>query len=282
MKREIENIEKNAVRMVIDCLGAGVSFESTNFYLQSNIMEMPYLYMLIHNLITVGRAYSSPSLKIMLENAKLIDMPMGLLAYPVMEAGDIIAMQADKVVVGKDNIDHIAITEEIVKKINSGFQAALTIPECISDGRDFVVGLDGRHKMSKSLNNAIFISDSEAEIDYKINHAPWYSYEEEGKGRVNAIMQYIHIFGQDGNTVKSFMERFIQNEEIEKAAKEYAKQTLNDLLHPIRERINVYAQDEPYIEKKIREGSQMAREITQENLKKIKEMVGFKNGLVNF
>lgn len=272
IKSEICKIRTNAIKMMVDCMGAGILLDKTLFYLQSNIPELPYLYVLIQNLISVTRASSTPSLQMMSTSISKEDIPLGLLAYPVLEAADIISMQADKVVVGRDNIDHVSITQEIIERINAGFSAGIKTPQCITDTNNFIVGLDGRCKMSNSLNNAIFLTDAESDIDDKITRALWYPATQ--KNYTNAVMQYLSIFDTDTESVNRLFEGYYSNESIEAEAKERAKEVINSILKPIRENIAVYSEDTVYVEKKLKEGTQRAREIICKTLKKLKNYMG--------
>lgn len=273
IKSEIKKLPQNINKLMIDCMGMGVSLDCTDFYLQSEIPEITYIHALIQNMISAKRANSTPSLQVMKSSIYDQDIPLGLLSYPVLEAADIISMQADQVVVGRDNIDHLAITNEIVERLNVGFDTTFKKPQCISNEKNFMIGIDGKYKMSKSLNNAILLDDSLSIIQQKISKAPWYPYDD--KANTNAIMQYIDLFDPDRHEADCLLEKFRNREAIEKEAKELTVKIINDVISPIRERILGYSENPALLEKHLCEGTEHAREIISGTLTRLKSDMGF-------
>ncbi|MDR2932497.1 MAG: tryptophan--tRNA ligase [Oscillospiraceae bacterium] len=271
-KSEIAKLKDNAIKMMIDSLAIGLSFNNTHFYLQSRIPEAPQIYVLIQNLITVERAYQNPALSAVSAQPADLGLPFGLLGYPILEAADIIGMQADKVVVGKDNVDHLNVTCELVDRLNTGFDTKLKTPVCVTDRYNDVVGLDGRWKMSKSLNNAVYLSDTQSDIDQKLSDCPWHAYCD--RNHKNAVIEYIRIFDGDEKRVAEICRRFENGEIAEGEARDLAKDVLNRTLSPIREKIAAYEEDRSLIESKLEEGTLMAREIIRASLSHIKSSMG--------
>jgi len=274
-KEDIATIGDNARNIIVDCIGMGIEPQNVTFYLQSNIPELTYIFVLLQNFIAVGRAKATPSLSEMSRHIGVDNIPLGLLAYPVLEAGDIFSLQADIVSVGRDNIDHITITREIIDRINKAYEADFTVPECITGRKNYVIGLDGTEKMSKSLNNTIFIRDDESEIDRKVSQISWTS---PAYGfTANPIMEYLKIFEPDKNIVSNLTKGFLAGEAVEKEAREQLKETLNNLLSPMRKRIAEYDSNPELVDEILRVGTLKARERVSENLEKLKNCLGMFN-----
>ena len=156
---DIAQATQNARDMVVDCLAAGIDPETATFYLQSAIQEVGDLNTLFQNLVTVPRLERVPSLKDMARDAGKDEMPYGLLGYPVLQAADILCVKAHVVPVGKDNAAHVEVTREIARRFNHLYGDVFPVPELVSADTPTLVGTDGRAKMSKSLGNAIALSD---------------------------------------------------------------------------------------------------------------------------
>lgn len=274
-KKDILSIHENSINMFIDCIGMGFDPQKTIFYLQSNVPELTYLFVLIQNLVTVKRVESTPSLSEMSKHANMKEMSLGLLAYPVLEAGDIIALGADIVPVGKDNIDHIKITQEIVEIMNRKYEAVFKKPNCITSDDNYIIGLDGANKMSKSLNNAIFIRDDKESIINKINGVAWPKNSADN-GR-NIIIEYLKIFGKDNDEVDQLLEDYKNNKEIEKNAKEILIKVLIDMIEPMHERMNRFIKNPKKVDEFIKSGTQKARDRIKHNLGEIRAKIGLFN-----
>ena len=169
-RQDIEAICGNARGMVLDYIGAGIDPEKTTIYLQSAIPEVYELNTLFENLVTVSRLSRVPSLKDMARAANFNDesFPFGLLGYPVLQAADILLPRAHLVPVGKDNESHVEITREIARRFNSQYGEVFPIPEVMIGDEGTLVGTDGKAKMSKSLNNAIMLSDDARTVERKV------------------------------------------------------------------------------------------------------------------
>ena len=270
--KAISNIWNNAIDMVIDVISMGLDPTNTIFYLQSNIMEMPYYYTLIQNFIDVEIIMKTQSLigtiNEMRRNAQLEEISLGLLAYPVMEAADILSLNADIVTVGKDNIDHVEIAKMIVEKINNESTYTLKSPKWISNSDNNIIGIDGKSKMSKSLNNCIYISDSYEEIKNKVMNMPWLNDILES----NVVVQYLkvlipHVYKN------SFSDQEIVNGEL--YCKKYLIAALEDLLVEMRNKRKYYKSNKDYISNLILEGTQTVREISKTSLNNLKRGLGY-------
>jgi tryptophanyl-tRNA synthetase len=168
-KEHIEELATNVREMVLDYLACGIDPAKSTIYLQSAVPEVTELNLFFMDLVTVPRMNRIPSLKDMARNANLSEMPLGLLGYPVLQAADILLPRATLVPVGKDNESHVELTREIAKRFNFMYGETFPIPDVMVSDFGSLVGTDGQAKMSKSLNNAIFLSDDAKTVTKKVN-----------------------------------------------------------------------------------------------------------------
>ncbi len=166
--QDISETDANARDLVLDAISAGIEPEKVTFYLQSAVHEIHEMYTLFQNLVTVTRLERIPSLKEMARGAH-IEMPYGLLGYPVLQAADILCVKGNLVPVGKDNIAHVEISREIARRFNSMYGDVFPVPDGLLGEVPTLVGTDGQTKMSKSLSNAIYLSDSRRDVEKKVS-----------------------------------------------------------------------------------------------------------------
>ncbi len=149
------------------------------FYLQSAVPEVAELSLLLSSLVTVPRLQRIPSLKEMAQHAGQREMPLALLGYPVLQAADILAVQAAVVPVGKDNAAHVEVARELARRFNRRYGEVFTVPALVPADVPVLPGTDGRAKMSKSLDNAIYLSDPPGEVAAKVRRM----YRRAGQGQ---------------------------------------------------------------------------------------------------
>lgn len=271
-KAEIEIIYENAINMVIDAIGMGVDPDATTFYLQSQIPNQSNIFGIFQNYIKIDRLVNTPSLREMSKNSGRDDVSLGLVAYPVLEAADIFGIKADMVPIGKDNVDHLLITQNIIKYLNKEFGANFKIPEYFTPENNHVVGLDGSNKMSKSLNNSIYIRDSEEEVKQKIMGIKWRQY---GDAKTNVVIEYMKIFAPD--QYNDIYTKFKNGKLKENDAKSILIASLHDIMQPFRERMLPYLNDRQKVLKLLYEGSMIAKEIIDDSTLRLRDAIGMVN-----
>jgi tryptophanyl-tRNA synthetase len=166
-KESILEIADNARAIVMDHLAIGIDPQAVTFYLQSAIPDIYDLQLLLSSLVTVERLQQLPTLKDMETAAGMEQMPYSLLGYPVLQSADILMPRAHLVPVGKDNESHVEISRQIARRFNNQYGEVFPIPDSLVIGGT-LVGTDGQAKMSKSLNNAIFLSDDAKTVSKKV------------------------------------------------------------------------------------------------------------------
>ncbi len=274
---EIAQIDQRAREMVLDALAAGIEPDRVTFYLQSGVPEVHELAGLLQSLVTVSRLQRIPTLKEMARDAD-IEMPLALLAYPVLQAADILSVRANAVPVGKDNYSYVEVTREITHRFNARYGDVFPIPEVIASETPTLIGTNGQAKMSKSLNNAIYLSDSAAEVRRRVRSM----YTDPARIRAdipgtvagNPVFQYLDAFGTDRATIDALKERYATGRVGDVEVKDYLAGVLNGFLAPMRARRAHF--DQPgLIEELLLMGTERVRAETQATVREVRQAMGF-------
>ncbi|MFW5748789.1 MAG: tryptophan--tRNA ligase [Chloroflexota bacterium] len=270
----IAEIDGNARELVLDAIAAGIKPENVTFYLQSAIPEIMEMNTLFQNMVTVARLERLPSLKDMARDAN-IEMPYGLLGYPVLQAADILHVKAHLVPVGKDNVAHVEITREIARRFNFLYGDVFPIPDVMEVPT--LVGTDGQAKMSKSLGNAIFLSDDAKTVEKKVQGM----YTDPNRIRAdvpgtvegNPVFVYHDVFNRNKDEVADLKTRYREGRVGDVEVKEKLAVAINTFLDPIRER-RAHYEDPGLIEEIIVDGTDKVRAMTQQTLMEMKKAMG--------
>lgn len=271
-KREIDTIFENTINMIIDAIGMGIDPNKTTFYLQSQIPSLSHIFGIFQNYVKVDRVNNTPSLVEMSKHSNQDEVSLGLVAYPVLEAADVFSLGADVVPVGKDNIDHILITQEIIKYLNKEFNANFKVPNYITTDNNHIVGTDGSNKMSKSLDNAIYIRDSYDDIVRKVSKMKWKKYDEK---EVNVVLEYIKIFAH--NEFDKFNDMYRNGILEENDAKNFLINTLDNILKPMRERMLPYLKDKKLVFDLLYSGTLKVKKIADKSMLDLRKSIGIVN-----
>ncbi len=277
-KQDIEQIDENARQMVIDYLACGIDPDLVTIYLQSAVHETYELNTLFQNLVTVPRLERLPSLKDMARAAHKEEMPYGLLGYPVLQAADILLPRAHLVPVGKDNLAHVEITREIARRFNRMYGEVFPIPEALVPETGTLVGTDGQAKMSKSLGNAIMLSDDAKTVRKKV----FSMYTDPNRiradipGRVegNPVFIYHDIFNPNREEVEDLKARYRAGKVGDVEVKEKLTIAINHFLDPIRERRAAIEADSGFVDEVIYQGTLRMREEARETILLVKKAMG--------
>lgn len=165
------NIKNDSIEMAIDWIASGIDPQKSPIFRQSQIKEHTELHLIFSMLITVSRLERNPTVKEQVRDLKIENITYGHLGYPVLQAADILLYKGNYVPVGDDQVPHVEITREIARKFNATWGEVFPEPEPLLSNFARLPGLDGNAKMSKSLNNAILISDEPDEIKSKLRKA---------------------------------------------------------------------------------------------------------------
>lgn len=277
-KEAISSIAGNAREMVLDYLASGIDPEKSTVYLQSAVPEIYELNLLFEMLVTVPRLQRLPSLKDMARNANLNEMPFGLLGYPILQSGDILMPRANLVPVGKDNEAHVELTREIARRFNNLYGEVFPVPEALVGDVPTLVGTDGKAKMSKSLNNAIFLSDDRKTVEKKVRGM----YTDPNRIRAdipgtvegNPVFVYHSIFNTNPDEVTELSERYRAGTVGDVEVKDRLGEALNAFLDPIRERREHFAAEKGLVDRIIFEGTMRVREEARLTLTEVRKAIG--------
>jgi tryptophanyl-tRNA synthetase len=277
LPEHIRETDAHARELILDAIAAGIEPEHVTFYLQSGVHEISEMYTLVQNLVTVSRLERMPSLKDMARDAN-IEMPFGLLGYPVLQAADILCVKANVVPVGKDNVAHVEVTREIARRFNMLYGEIFPIPEVMVGEVPALVGIDGQLKMSKSLNNAIFLSDTPQEVERKVMrmYTDPKRVRADIPGRVegNPLFIYHDAFNPHREEVEELKTRYRAGKVGDVEVKQKLALALNAMLDPMRERRAAY--DAPgRVEELMYEGTLRVREETKKTLFEMQKAMGF-------
>jgi len=239
-KEKIAKLPENIREMVLDYLSVGIDPAKSTIYLQSQVPEVTYLSLLFSMLVSVPRCQRVPTLKEVMRDLQIKQPSLGLLTYPVLQAADILMVRADLVPVGKDQESHIELTREIARKFNSEFGEVFPEPEPLIGEVPTLVGTDGKAKMSKSLDNCIYLSDSAETVKEKVTkmytdpsriHAT-----DPGRVEDNPVFIYHDAFNPNKEEVEDLKKRYKEGQVGDVEVKEKLAEALNQFLDPIRQK----------------------------------------------
>ncbi|MFP4020978.1 MAG: tryptophan--tRNA ligase [Halanaerobium sp.] len=270
-----EKLSADVRQVARDYLAAGIDPEKTTIFVQSLVPEIAELTIFYSMIVTVNQLRHNPTIKSEAEQYGYKEMSYGFLGYPVSQAADITFCQANLVPVGEDQIPHIEQTRKIVRKFNNMYGEVFPEPEALISDFPRLMGLDGKNKMSKSLNNAIYLSDNEDEVAQKIMQAktdPARIHKDDpGHPEVCTVFHYHEAF----NTEES-------DEIAEKcragtigcvACKKRMAKQLNAFLEPMRERRKKYLENPELVDQILMEGTAKAREEAAKTMEKVREVM---------
>ena len=300
-----EKVRENILEVALDYLSAGLDPSKCVIFIQSMVSELTELTFFYSNLVTIQRLQRNPTVKAEIQmrgfnecedNDNKAGLPVGFFCYPISQAADITAFKANVVPAGEDQKPMIEQTREIVRKFNSTYSPVLVEPEILLPEEQACLrlpGTDGKAKMSKSLGNCIYLSDSAEEVHKKVkgmftdpNHL---QVCDPGNVECNTVFTYLDAFCRDEHFEKfgscfvgkkvSFDFHTLDEVKAQYRAgglgdmmiKNFLAAVLNDALEPIRERRKALEQNIPYVYEILRQGSEIAQKEAAQTLKEVKE-----------
>lgn len=278
-----EKVRNNIIEVALDYLACGIDPEKATIFIQSMVPALTELTTYYMNLVTVSRVQRNPTVKaeIQMRNFET-SIPVGFFCYPISQASDITAFRATDVPVGEDQLPMLEQCKEIVHKFNSVYGETLTEPNIILPKNAACLrlpGIDGKAKMSKSLGNCIYLSDSEEDVQKKVmsmftdpNHL---RVQDPGKVEGNPVFTYLDAFCTD----EQFAEFLPEYKCLDELKEHYQRGGLGDVkikkflnkvlqaeLAPIRERRAMWEARIPDVYDILKSGSEVARAKANETL----------------
>ena len=282
-----EKIRQNIIEVALDYLAAGLNPEKCTLFIQSQIAELAELTTYLMNLITVSRVHRNPTVKteIKMRNFEA-NIPLGFFCYPVSQAADITLFKATTVPAGEDQEPMIEVARELARRFNQTYGEVLVepnimLPENATARR--LPGTDGKEKMSKSLGNCIYLSDSADEVWQKVrsmytdpNHL---NVSDPGQVEGNAVFTYLDAFSTDADFAE-FWPEYQNLDELkdhyrrgglgDMKCKKFLNNVINNMLEPMRQRRHQWEQDIPGIYEILKKGTEQARETAAQTMDEVR------------
>jgi len=283
-----EKVRSNIMQVALDYLAAGLDPEKVTIFIQSQVPELTELSFYYMNLVTVSRLQRNPTVKneIVMRNFET-SIPVGFFTYPISQASDITAFKATTVPVGEDQLPMIEQAREIVRKFNQTYAEVLVEPEAVIPQNEIckrLPGTDGTAKMSKSLGNCIYLSDTEEELRTKVmsmytdpNHI---KVSDPGSLEGNAVFTYLDAFCKPEHFAKflpeyesldALKEHYQRGGLGDVKVKKFLFAVMNEQLAPIRERRLAWEKRTPEIVEILKAGSIEARKAAARTLSEVKK-----------
>ena len=283
-----EKIRQNIIEVALDYLSAGLDPKKVTLFVQSQIPELAELTTYYMNLVTVSRLQRNPTVKteIQMRNFET-SIPVGFFTYPISQAADITAFKATTVPAGEDQEPMLEQTREIVKRFNNIYGEVLVEPKIMLPSNHACLrlpGIDGKAKMSKSLGNCIYLSDSAKDMQQKVKSMytdPGHlRVEDPGKVEGNTVFTYLDAF----STNDDFAEFWPEYQNLDELKDHYRRGGLGDMkckkflikvldkyLEPIRQRRHEFEKDIPEVFNLLKKGPDAAREVAAQTLNDVRQ-----------
>ena len=283
-----EKIRQNIIEVALDYLAAGLDPEKCTIFIQSQITELAELTTYLMNLLTVSRVQRNPTVKteIKMRNFEA-NIPLGFFCYPVSQAADITLFKSTTVPAGEDQEPMLEVTRELVRRFNQIYAPVLVepdilLPENLTARR--LPGTDGKEKMSKSLGNCIYLSDSADEVWQKVRSMytdpEHVNLNDPGHVEGNAVFTYLDAFSCDQDFA-DFWPEYQNLDELkdhyrrgglgDMKCKKFLNQVLNKFLEPMRQRRHEFEQDIPEIYNILKKGTEQAREVGAQTMDEVRK-----------
>ena len=280
-----QTIVESIGNVALDYLAVGLDPSKSTIFIQSQIPELAELSMYYMNLVSLARLERNPTVKTEIAQKGFGEsIPTGFLVYPIAQAADITAFKGNYVPVGKDQKPMIEQTREIVRSFNNSYNCDVLVepegiyPENERAGR--LPGLDGNAKMSKSLNNGIYLADDADTLRKKVmsmyTDPDHIRVEDPGKIEGNMVFHYLDVFGrpEDAQEIADMKEHYQRGGLGDVKTKRYLLEILERELGPIRERRIEFAKDMGEVYNMLQKGSEKAREVAGQTLSEVKGAMG--------
>lgn len=282
-----EKVRQNVIEVALDYMACGLDPAKSTLFIQSQIAELCELSFYYMNLVTVSRLQRNPTVKseIQMRNFET-SIPMGFFNYPISQAADITAFKATTVPVGEDQLPMLEQTKEIVHKFNAVYGETLVDPEILLPSNKACLrlpGIDGKAKMSKSLGNCIYLSESEAEVKKKVmsmfTDPDHIRIEDPGKLEGNTVFTYLDAFSNEGHFAE-YLPEYANLDELKDhykrgglgdvKVKKFLNNVLQEELSPIRARRAEYEKNIEGVYEILKKGSEVAAETAAQTLSEVK------------
>lgn len=273
-------VSSNVINVMLDYLSVGIDPKKTTIYIQSQIPETAELMMYFLNLATLGRLMRNPTVKTEAKQRGFDqEMPMGFLCYPVSQTADIAQFKASVVPVGEDQVPMLEQNNDLVRKFNQTYKTDILVTaKALVPKVGVLPGTDGSSKMSKSLNNCIYLSDDTKTVAQKVkgmftdpNHL---RVEDPGTVEGNPVFMYLDAFDPEITKLEEMKAHYRRGGLGDGVVKKRLVEVLEDFLAPIRVRRAQYASDQAQVMALLKDGTYRAREVVAKTLSQVRSAMG--------
>ena len=273
-----EKVRDNVIEVALDNLACGLDPKKTTMFIQSEVPEIAELTVLFLNLVTLARLKRNPTVKDEMKQKGFGEnVPAGFLAYPVSQAADILFCKSNLIPVGEDQLPVIEQVNEIVDDFNRFYGETFSRVKHLVGNTPRLLGIDGNVKMGKSLNNAIYLSDSFEEISKKVmgmyTDPDHIHVEDKGKVEGNVVFAYLDIFDTNKSEVEDLKTQYKNGGLGDVVIKKRLIDILENIISPIREKRLELAKDPGKIMSILEEGTKEARKIAKETMAEVKKVI---------
>ncbi|NOK61421.1 MAG: tryptophan--tRNA ligase [Chloroflexi bacterium AL-W] len=282
-RTELERLQQtgeNIREVVLDNLSVGIDPDRSTYMLQSLVPAIAEIQLIFSMLVTVPRLQRVPTLKEVMQDLEIEQPSVGLLSYPVLQAADILCVRANLVPVGKDQASHLEVTREVARRFNHLYGEVLPEPDTLIGEVPTLVGTDGQAKMSKSLDNAIYLSDDPKTVEQKVRgmYTDPNRVRADIPGRVegNPVFIYHDAFNPNVDEVNDLKERYLQGKVGDVEVKKKLAAAINAFLEPIRERRAMFERTSRVVEEILIAGSERGQREAAETLRMMKDAMGLR------
>ncbi|WP_203623965.1 MULTISPECIES: tryptophan--tRNA ligase [unclassified Lacticaseibacillus] len=281
--RDPEKIRHSLMEVALDYLAVGIDPAKSTILIQSGVPALTELTMYYLDLVTVSRLDRNPTVKTEIKQKEFgASVPAGFFIYPVSQAADITAFKADTVPVGDDQEPMLEQAREIVRTFNRTYNKDVLVePEGYfpAKGLGRLPGIDGNAKMSKSLNNGIYLADDADTVQKKImsmyTDPDHIHVEDPGKVEGNVVFTYLDIFDPDKKQVAALKDQYQRGGLGDVKLKRYLNEVMEQILTPIRTRRAQYAEDMGQVQQMLIDGTKHANEVANQTLDEVRDAIGF-------
>lgn len=272
-------INSNIIEITLDYLAVGIDPEKTTIFIQSMIPEIAELTVFFMNLVTVARLERNPTVKEEFKSKGLENNTVGFFAHPISQAADITIFDANLVPVGQDQLPLIEQTCEIVNRFNRIYGDTLVRPEAlIPEVGSRLVGIDGNAKMSKSLGNAIYLSDEPEVLKEKVmkmyTDPSHINVQDPGKIEGNVVFNFLDIFAQNKVMVKDLKDHYARGGLGDVKVKNILFDVLEEIISPIRQKRKLFEADKAQVVEILKNGTKKAKIHAAQTMDRVKKALG--------
>ncbi len=273
-----EKVRKNVLEVALDNLACGIDPDKTVMFIQSKVPEIAELTVLFMNLVTLARLKRNPTVKDEMKQKGFGEnVPVGFLAYPISQAADILAFRGNLIPVGEDQLPVLEQANEIVTDFNRIYGKTFDKIKNLVGDTPRLIGIDGNAKMGKSLDNAIYLSDTYQEISKKVmsmytdpNHI---HVNDPGDTKNNVVFKYLEIFDPEKDEVEKLKKQYEAGGLGDVVIKKRLIEVMENVIGPIRQKREELAKDPEKIVKILESGTEKARKYAQDTMREVREKI---------